>query len=277
MLHQDSENLLYQIEDQTIPSPVTRMAVLLEISALKVIWEKKTYLLFLIGLLSLLTFVAIPSHLINLGLYIGLLSPGNFFSFILLPLVTLILGISAIVDEKESRTISHLFARPIGRHELIFSKWIVANIMGFIITTAVNVLVFFAVAGFANDFSLALNNLDLLLSSSIFLGIYVATYTSIFLFVGTIIEKNALVIGLIIAYFEVFFSQFIFGLGMGSEGSPYSITNHLYNIASEYLMPDYLSYSIINFEPIGSIGVIAGLILLSFLGAMVVIRMKDLP
>ncbi|MFX0093426.1 MAG: hypothetical protein ACFFBD_16865, partial [Candidatus Hodarchaeota archaeon] len=60
-------------------------------------------------------------------------------------------------------------------------------------------------------------------------------------------------------------------------GSPYSITNHLYYIASEFLMPEHFVFSIINFEAGGSILVIAGLIFLSFIGAMVVIRMKDLP
>ena len=87
----------------------------------------------------------------------------------------------------------------------------------------------------------------------------------------------SLIIGLFIAYFEVIFSQFIFGLGMGSAGSPYSITNHLYFIASEYILIDYLNYSIVNFEPIGSILVITGIIICSFIEAILVIRMKDLP
>ncbi len=132
------------------------------------------------------------------------------------------------------------------------------------------------VAIFARDLSLVFDNLDLFVATSVFLSIYAVTYISIFVLLGTVIEKNALVIGLVIAYFEAFFSQFIFGLAAGSNRTPYSITNNYYYIASEYLLPDHINASIANFEPWMSVAVIAGIIILTVTGSMVIIRRIDI-
>ena len=81
--------------------------------------------------------------------------------------------------------------------------------------------------------------------------------------------------GLAIAYFEAFFSQFLFG-GIGAN-SPFSIVNHVNQVASEFLISDYYSFAIVNYEPLLSlytcIGLIVGFLVLSLLA----MRRKDFP
>ncbi|MHA2332488.1 MAG: hypothetical protein ACXAEU_10720, partial [Candidatus Hodarchaeales archaeon] len=82
---------------------------------------------------------------------------------------------------------------------------------------------------------------------------------------------------LFIAYFEVILSQFIFGLGSGSRyGTQYSIPNHVYHVASKYLIPEHFHYSVLDFEPQASVLVISAIIVLSTVGAILAISMKDL-
>ncbi|MHA1450236.1 MAG: ABC transporter permease subunit [Candidatus Hodarchaeales archaeon] len=275
--------MLYQNKEKhrVKPSAIKRSAILLQLFFLKVINDRKTYLLFLIGFLPLLSVIARPVSDIDIDLYIGLVfSRGertiSFYSFILLPLITLILGISAVADEKENKTISQILAKPIHRQEFVIAKWLVATITGIAIICILNAITLSTVGILAGDLGLIFDNLNLFLAISIFLSIYTVTYVSIFVLLGTVIEKNALVIGLVIAYFEAFFSQFIFGLAAGSNRTPYSITNNLYYIASEYLLPDHINASITNFEPWMSVAVIAGIVILSITGAMVIIRRIDI-
>jgi hypothetical protein len=91
-----------------------------------------------------------------------------------------------------------------------------------------------------------------------------------------VIDKNALGWGLAIAYFEVFFSQFIFGFA-GGGNTPYSISNHIYHVTAEFFLLDYFEFSITDFEPLNSLIVCITLIVGFLLLSMMAMRRKDFP
>ncbi|MFW9992604.1 MAG: ABC transporter permease [Candidatus Odinarchaeota archaeon] len=273
--------MLYQSsieKERVIPSRVSQYPVLLELFFLKVLKDRKTYILLLIGILPVAVLLFSPSNdTLWIGSYIDTFTPGEIASLVHLPLISLVLGISAVADEKESKTISQFFSRPVRRDDIVISKWIVSIITGIVMITVINVIYFLVNALLSNDSSFVTKNLDIMIGMTFFLWIYLTTYISLFLLLGVIIEKNAMMMGIFIAYFEVFLGQFIFGLGSGFRaGTPYSITNHIYYIASEYLVPRYFRYYVTNYEPYMSVLVIAGIIVASLIAAIIVIRRKDL-
>ncbi|MHA2333278.1 MAG: ABC transporter permease [Candidatus Hodarchaeales archaeon] len=276
MLYQDPID--YEREIKT-PSMIKQYSVLLEIFYLKVLRDRKTYILVLIGILPILVVLISPSNNVIQAIfsYIQAFRPGDIATLIHIPLISLILGISAVGDEKENKTISQLVARPIKRYDVIVCKWFVSITTGIVMITAINVIYYLINAVLSSNSQFILENVNIFIGTSVFLWIYLSTYISIFLLIGVIIEKNALTIGLFIAYFEVILSQFIFGLGSGSRyGTPYSIPNHVYHVASKYLIPEYFNYTVLDFEPQASALVILGIVVLSLAGAILAISMKDL-
>ncbi len=257
------------------PTFVSRSSILIQLFLNKYIYDKKTYILILISFLPLLR----TGSLRNPGIdeFVDLIGPMSIVSFIIMPLISLILGVSAISDEKENKTISQLLARPVKREEIVITKWITIMIIGLIII-AINSLILYI--GFnvllPGSFEL-FGNLSVLIGTWLYLSLWYAVYATIFLFLGVFFDKNALGLGLAIAYFEAFFGQFIFGAFSGGGGSPFSVANHVNYVASEYFLSEYLSYRISHFEPFNSILVCIGLVL-GFLGlAAFTMRRKDFP
>ena len=241
----------------------------------KVLFDKKTYILIFVSILPLLPYLSFTTASIND--YMNIIVIGeetNIFNFLILPLICLILGISAISEEKENKTISQLLSRPIRREEIVIVKWITVVAIGVVIACLDAFIAYVGLCIIVQDFSIL--QFDVLLGTWLFVGMWVAVYGTIFLFVGVIIDKNALGWGLAIAYFEVFFAQFLFGTFSG-ENSPYSIANQLYHVTSEFFLTDYFTFTIPNFDPalslITCIGLIIGFLLLS----MITIRRKDFP
>ncbi|MHA2254930.1 MAG: ABC transporter permease [Candidatus Heimdallarchaeaceae archaeon] len=239
----------------------------------KYIYDKKTYILILISFLPLLTIGSIDRPRIDD--FVELIGPDSIVGFLIMPLVSLILGVSAISDEKENKTISQLLARPVRREEILLSKWITIMIIGLIITFINSIILYLGFYLLLPGSISFFGNLLVLLGVYLSLGLWYVVYATIFLFIGVFLDKNAIGLGLAIAYFEAFFSQFIFG--SGTEKSPFSVANHIYHITSEYFLKDYLSFTIANFDVFSSVLVCIGLILGFLALSAFTIRRKDFP
>lgn len=255
------------------PPLLSRGIFLIQIFLNKYMYDKKTYILILISFLPLLTI----GNIFRPGIddYVNLVGPASIFSFIVMPLISLILGVSAISDEKENKTISQLLARPVRREEIVVAKWITIMFIGLIIV-AINTLILYLGFYILLPESIDLfGNLSVLIGTWLYLGLWYVVYATIFLFLGVFLDKNAIGLGLAIAYFEVFFGQFLFGGFTGA--SPFSIANHINYIASEYFLSDYLSFSIANFEVFSSVLVCIGLVIGFLFLAAFTMRRKDFP
>ncbi|WP_455140521.1 ABC transporter permease subunit, partial [Candidatus Hodarchaeum mangrovi] len=242
---------------QYTPSFITREALLVKLFLNKYIVDKKTYILILISILPLLTTGNLQFP--DFEDYIELIGPSSIFSFIIMPLITLVLGVSAIADEKENKTVSQLLSRPVTREEIVIAKWITIMLIGLVIVIIDSLILYFGfILLVPESIGLLENSLELI-KVWIYLGLWFSVYATIFLFLGVWIDKNAFGLGLAIAYFEAFFSQFIFGSLTGN--SPFSISNHINYVASKYLLPNYIDFIIIDFEPFTSLLICIGLIL----------------
>ena len=255
------------------PPLFSRGIFLIQIFLNKYIYDKKTYILILISFLPLLT----TGSIFRPGIddYVNLIGPASIFSFLIMPLISLILGVSAISDEKENKTISQLLVRPVRREEIVVAKWITIMVIGLIIVsinTMILYLGFYILLPGAIDL---FGNLSVLIGTWLYLGLWYVVYATIFLFLGVFLDKNAIGLGLAIAYFEVFFGQLLFGGFTGA--SPFSIANHINYIASEYFLSDYLSFSIPNFEVFSSVLVCIGLVIGFIFLAAFTMRRKDFP
>ncbi|MHA2245521.1 MAG: ABC transporter permease subunit [Candidatus Hodarchaeales archaeon] len=260
------------------PSILTRSVFLGQIFLAKVLYDKKTYILIFVSILPLLPYLNTTTA--SISDYISIIAIGeetNIFNFLIMPLICLILGISAISDEKENKTISQFLSRPVKREEIVLIKWITLLIIGVVIACLDALIIYLGLCIIVNDFTILFEHLDVLLGAWLFVGLWVVIYSTIFLLLGIVIDKNALGWGLAIAYFEAFFGQFIFGPVIGGENSPYSIANHIYQVTAEYFLMDYFEFSIANFEPLNSLIVCITLIIGFLLLSMFAMRRKDFP
>jgi ABC-type transport system involved in multi-copper enzyme maturation permease subunit len=254
------------------PSVLVRNRFLMQIFFEKMLYDKKTYILILVSLFPLLTTMSLNTA--TAGTYIDLITSGSIFSFIIMPLISLILGISAIADEKENKTISQLLSRPVYREEIVITKWISTIIVGLVIVFVDALIVYFGLCFQVGDFSIF--RLEVFIGAWAYLAIWFLVYVTIFIFLGIIIDSNALGMGLAIAYFEAFFSQFLFG-GGGEGNSAFSIVNHVNQVASEFLISDYYSFSITNYDPELSLLTCLALIVGFLAFSLLAMRRKDFP
>ncbi len=252
---------------------VERAIILIQLFLNKYIYDKKTYILILISFLPLLRAVSLD----NAGIddFVDLIGPMSIVSFIIMPLISLILGVSSISDEKENKTISQLLARPVKREEIVVSKWITIMIVGLIIIAIDSLILFLGFNILLPGSFDVFRNLSVLLGTYFYLSLWYVVYATIFLFVGVFLDKNALGLGLAIAYFEAFFGQFIFG-GFGGN-SPFSIANHVNYVASEYFLSDFMSYRVSNFDEFSSLLVCVGIVIGFLALAAVTMRRKNFP
>ncbi|MFX0016310.1 MAG: ABC transporter permease subunit [Promethearchaeota archaeon] len=263
------------IESKQSPSVLTKALFLGQIFLAKVLYDKKTYILVFVSILPLLPYINTASA--SIDDYIGIISIGedtNIFNFLILPLICLILGISAISDEKENKTISQFLSRPVKREEIVLTKWITVLIIGIVIACLDASIIYIGLCIITNDFTIL--NFEVLLGTWLFVGLWVIVYSTIFLLLGIVIDKNTLGWGLAIAYFEVFFGQFIFGIA-GGTNNPYSISNHIYYVTSEFFLVNRFTFSIPDFEPIYSLIICLALIFGFLLLSMLAMRRKDFP
>ncbi|MFX1285811.1 MAG: ABC transporter permease subunit [Promethearchaeota archaeon] len=266
------------IETPYTPSILTRIIFLGQIFLTKVLYDKKTYILIFVSILPLLPYI--NNTTVSTSDYVDIIVIGqetNIFNFLILPLICLILGISAVSDEKENKTISQLLSRPITREEIVLVKWISILVIGIMIACLDVLIIYLGLCVIVNDYSFLFDRLDVLFGAWFFVSLWVAVYSTIFLLLGILIDKNALGWGLAIAYFEVFFAQFIFGPFTGGENSPYSIANHIYYVTAEYFLVDYFTFNIPDFEPLISLIICIALIVGFLLLSMVTMRRKDFP
>lgn len=265
-------------EKEYSPSIFEKVFFLAEIFFAKFLYDKKTYILILISIVPLLTLGYYDISEISESTFVGLISSGRFsvLSFVILPLICLILGISAIAEEKENKTISQLLARPVKREEIVLTKWITIMIIGIVIVCIDALIIYLGICIHIQDFSILLEHLDVLIGAWLYLGLWVAIYCTIFLFLGIILDKNPLGWGLVVAYFEAFFGQFIFGLAAGGN-SAFSISNHINHVAAEYFLSDYLTFSIKDMDPLQSLLICFGLIVGFLLLSMFAMNRKDFP
>ncbi|UCG90284.1 MAG: ABC transporter permease subunit [Candidatus Heimdallarchaeota archaeon] len=266
------------IETPYSPSVLTRIVFLGQIFLAKVLYDKKTYILIFVSILPLLPYI--NSTTASTSDYVNIIAIGqetNIFNFLILPLICLILGISAISDEKENKTISQLLSRPIKREEIVLVKWISVLVIGVIIACSDVLIIYLGLCVIVNDFTFLFEQLDVLFGAWLFVSLWVAVYSTIFLLLGVLIDKNALGWGLAIAYFEVFFAQFIFGPFAGGVNSPYSVANHIYHVTAEYFLVDHFTFSIPDFDPLNSLIICIALVVGFLLLSMVTMRRKDFP
>jgi len=255
------------------PSVFVRNRFLMQIFFEKMLYDKKTYFLILVSLFPLIRTMSLNTA--TTETYVDLITAGSIFSFIMMPLISLILGISAIADEKENKTISQLLSRPVYREEIVLSKWISTVIVGLVIVFIDALIVYLGLCFQVGDFSIF--RLEVFLGAWAYLALWFLVYVTIFVFLGVIIDSNALGMGLAIAYFEAFFSQFIFGGGGGEAQSAFSIVNHVNQVASEFLISDYYSFSILNYEPELSLLTCFALIVGFLAFSLLAMRRKDFP
>jgi ABC-2 type transport system permease protein len=270
---------LQGIERDYSPSMVEKGIFLGQIFFAKFLFDKKTYILILISIIPLIALGQYEISQISESTFVDLIGTSedtNIFKFVILPLICLILGISAIAEEKENKTISQLLTRPVKREEIVVIKWITVMTIGIVIVCLDSIIIYAGLCLHIQDFSILLNHLDVLIGAWLYLGLWVAVYTTIFLFLGIIIDKNPLGWGLVIAYFEAFFGQFIFGLAAGGN-SPFSIASHINFVASEYFLIDYLNFSITNLDPLQSLFICFGIIVGFLALSMFAMRRKDFP
>lgn len=253
------------------PSILARNIFLGQIFLMKILFDKKTYILIFMSILPLLPFINATTASVND--YVNIIVKG-IFNFLMLPLICLILGISAISDEKENKTISQLLSRPIRREEIVLVKWLTVLMIGVAIACLDVLIIYIGLCIIVNDFTIL--TLDILLGTLLFVGLWVIIYSTLFLLLGIVIDKNALGWGLAIAYFESFFGQFIFGFA-GGGNSPYSIANHIYNVTAEYFLIDNFSFNIPDFEPLNSLLVCIALIIGFLLLSIFMMRRKEFP
>ncbi len=263
---------LNSTESTQSPSILARNIFLGQIFLMKVLFDKKTYILIFVSILPLLPFINATT--VSVGDYINIIALG-IFSFLILPLICLILGISAISDERENKTISQLLSRPIGREEIVLVKWLTVLVIGIAIACLDVLIIYIGLCIIVNDFTILA--FDILLGTWLFVGLWVSVYGTIFLLLGIVIDKNALGWGLAIAYFEVFFGQFIFGPFSGGANSPYSIVNHIYHVTAEYFLIDNFSFNIPDFEPLNSLLVCIVLIIGLLFLSIFMMRRKEFP
>lgn len=269
------------MKSETVYTPnfIQKIVFLGQIFFAKFLYDKKTYILIFISIIPLLALGQYNVSLISEGTFVDLITTGDdtsIFSFIILPLICLILGISAIAEEKENKTISQLLTRPVRREEIVITKWITIMVIGIVVVCLDALIIYLGLCVYAQEFSILLEHLDVLIGTWLYLSLWVAVYCTIFLLLGIILDKNPLGWGLVIAYFEAFFAQFIFGLVAGGA-SPFSISNHLNYVAAEYFLPNYLEFTIVNFDPLQSVFVCLGLIVGFLLLSMMAMRRKDFP
>jgi ABC-type transport system involved in multi-copper enzyme maturation permease subunit len=265
--------MTYSIQnDQERPTFFTRGYLLFQIFLSKLLNDKKTYILILVTIFPLLRILTIDYA--DALTFIDLIESGSIFGFIIMPLISLVLGISAVGDEKENKTISQLLAKPIYREEIVLAKWVSAAVVGLVVVIIDSLIIYLGLCIQINDFSILLNNLEVLFAAWAFLALWFLVYVSIFLLLGIWIDNNALGMGLLIAYFEAFFSQFLLG---GASNSPFSISNHINYVASELLLGDYYSFNIPNYDPIVSFLICLGIIVGSLLLSLIMMRRKDFP
>ncbi|MFX1285812.1 MAG: ABC transporter permease [Promethearchaeota archaeon] len=244
----------------------------------KVLSDKKTYILIFVGVLPIIPFINESTLTVYDFVEIVTIKDDSrtlIFNFLILPLICLILGISAISDEKENKTISQLLSRPIKREEIVLVKWITVLVIGIIIACLDTLIIYAGLCILINDFTIF--HLDVLFGVWLYVALWVTVYSTIFLFLGIIIDKNATGWGLAIAYFEAFFGQFIFGPVANGGNSVYSISNQLYFVTSEYFLADYFTFNIPDFEPLVSLIICIFLIVGFLLLSMVTMRRKDFP
>jgi ABC-type transport system involved in multi-copper enzyme maturation permease subunit len=258
------------------PSILQKGLFLGQIFFAKILFDKKTYILIFVSILPLLPVFSLKTATIDNYLRLIVISQDtNIFSFAILPLICLILGISAIADEKENKTISQLLSRPVKREEIVLLKWVSVVVIGVVIVCLDALIINIGLCLIVQDFTILFLHLDVLFGVWLFLGMWVCVYGTIFLFLGIIIDKNALGWGLAVAYFEAFFGQFIFGVAAGNN--PYSISNHLYHVASEFFLVNHFTFRIPDFEPFNSLLICVGLIIGFLAFSMLVMRRKDFP
>ncbi|MFX0122112.1 MAG: ABC transporter permease [Candidatus Hodarchaeota archaeon] len=258
------------------PSILARSVFLGQIFLTNVLFDKKTYILIFVSILPLLPYLNTTTATISD--YVNIIAIGedtNIFNFLIMPLICLILGISAISDEKENKTISQFLSRPVKREEIVLIKWITVLIIGVIIACLDALIIYLGLCVIINDFTIL--NFGVLIGTWLFVGLWVVVYSTIFLLLGIVIDKNAIGWGLAIAYFEAFFGQFIFGPFTGGANSPYSIANHIYHVTAEYFLLDYFSFNIPDFEPVNSLIICITLIMGFLLLSMFAMRRKDFP
>jgi ABC-type transport system involved in multi-copper enzyme maturation permease subunit len=267
------------IKSSQSPSFLERSVYLGEIFFSKILFDKKTYILVFVSILPLLPYLNPPSgYAYSINDFISIIAIGedtNIFNFLILPLICLILGISAISDEKENKTISQFLSRPVKREEIVLIKWVTVLVIGVVIACLDALIVYLGLCFIVSDFTLF--KLDVLIGTWLFVGLWVVVYSTIFILLGIVIDKNALGWGLAVAYFEAFFSQFIFGPFSGGENSPYSIANHIYHVTAEFFLVGYFDFVIIDFEPFYSLIVCIMLIVGFLLLSMLAMRRKDFP
>ena len=162
------------------------------------------------------------------------------------------------------------------REEIVVVKWLTVVILGVVIVSLDALIILLGLSFIVQDFSLLFDNLNVLLGAWLFLGLWVSVYGTIYLFLGIIVDKNALGWGLAVAYFEAFFGQFIFGFAAGGA-TPFSIANHLNYVAAEFFLRDYLVFEIIDLDPLFSLSICIGLIIGFLFLSMVAMRRKDFP
>ncbi|MFW9904899.1 MAG: ABC transporter permease [Candidatus Thorarchaeota archaeon] len=257
------------------PSILARSVFLGQIFFFKVLFDKKTYILIFVSILPLLPYLNTTTA--NISDYVDIITSGgstSIFNFLILPLICLILGISAISEEKENKTISQLLSRPVRREEIVLIKWITLLVIGITIACVDALIIYLGLCMIVNDYTIL--NLEVLVGTWLFVGLWVAVYSTIFLFLGIVIDKNALGWGLAIAYFEAFFGQLIFGFA-GGGNTIYSIANHIYHVTAEFFLPDYFEFSIPDFDPLTSLIVCIMLIVGFLLLSMFAMRRKDFP
>ena len=123
------------MKSETVYTPnfIKKSIFLGQIFFAKYLFDKKTYILIFISIIPLLALGQYNVSLISEGTFVDLISAGedtSLFSFVILPLICLILGISAFAEEKENKTISQLLTRPVRREEIVISKWITIMVIG---------------------------------------------------------------------------------------------------------------------------------------------------
>jgi len=259
-------------ESTQSPSILARNIFLGQIFLLKFLFDKKTYILIFVSILPLLPFINATTA--SASDYVDIIVKG-IFNFLILPLICLILGITAISDEKENKTISQLLSRPIRREEIVFVKWLTVLIIGVAIACLDALIIYLGLCVIVNDFTIL--KFDVLIGTWLFVGLWVVIYSTIFLLLGIVIDENALGWGLVIAYFEAFFGQFIFGPFTGGANGPYSIANHIYHVTAEYFLIDNFSFNIPDFEPLNSLLVCIVLIIGFLLLSIFMMRRKEFP
>ncbi|MFX0090291.1 MAG: ABC transporter permease subunit [Candidatus Hodarchaeota archaeon] len=206
---------------------ISRNSTVLEISVFRFLKDKKTIFLGIVGLLP--TILALlwsqsknwSATIQDLRFDYVTLADGLFVNLIVL-LLCLILAISTLKDEEESKTISYLLTRPLSRFEIYAMKFLAFEAVAIPLTVGC-MLPSYLIMAFGRSPESIFSEFNLFFGSSILIAVEITFYGAIFMLLAILLSKP-LIPSFLIAIVE---RWFLTGILSAVDLGPFAPSYHL--------------------------------------------------